>query len=334
MILVTGGTGFLGSHLIKALAQKNIPVRALRRKNSDTSHLADLNSQIEWIECDLRDPVGIEDTMQGVKQVYHCAATVSFNSRLRREMFSVNVEGTANVVNCALNAGIEKLVHVSSIASLGRVRGGATISENTRWTDSKLNSNYSKSKFNSEREVWRGLAEGLNVVIVNPSVILGPWKWNEGTARFFSRMWSGQSFYTDGVNGFVDVRDVVEIMMRLMDSSVSGERYIVSAENLSYRDLLTKIAHALNKKAPVRKAGKFLLNAAVFAETTRAFIANREPLINPETARFGQQKFFYDNSKIVDALNYRFRTMDKTIQDIAQLFLESIKSKSLSATFY
>lgn len=333
MILVTGGSGFLGSYLIRSLLKKDFRVRAIKRPDSNLSPLADLNSKIEWINCDVRDPLGMEEAMNGVEKLYHCASMVSFNSRKRKEMYSVNVEGTANVMNAALNMGVKKVLHVSSIATFGRVKGGAAINENTRWTESAVNSHYSKSKFRSEREVWRAMAEGLNGVIVNPAVILGAWFPDKGTSKFFNRVLQGQRFYTEGVNAFVDVRDCVSLMIQLMESEISNQRFIISSENLSYRTLLEKIAHHLNKKAPTKNANNFLLQSAVFAERIRSRLINREPLINPETARIGQEKYFYDNSKIINALQFKFKPIEETIKETAEKFMESTKQKSAVSIF-
>ncbi len=333
MILVTGGSGFLGSYLIRSLIKNNFPVRAIKRPDSDLSPLGDINSKIEWIDCDVRDPLGMEDAMNGIEKLYHCASMVSFNPRWRKEMYSVNVEGTANVMNSALNAGVKKVLHVSSIATFGRVKGGAMINESTRWTESVINSHYSKSKFRSEREVWKAMAEGLNGVIVNPAVILGAWFPHKGTSKFFNRVWKGQRFYTEGVNAFVDVRDCASLMIQLMESEISNERFIVSSENLSYKTLLENIAKHLGKNAPTKNANNFLLQSAVFAERIRSRLANREPLINPETARIWQEKYFYDNSKIINALQFKFKPVEETIKDTVGKFLERIKKESRVAVF-
>ena len=220
-VLITGATGFLGSYLLRSLIKSGHQnIRALRRPNSDHALVADIQGAVEWVEGDLLDPAALEDAMQGIRQVYHCAAIVSFDPRMVRTMLRANVEGTANVVNAALWEGVDKLVHVSSIAAIGRSPEEKKVSENTKWQRSPLHSNYAISKYLSEQEAWRGMAEGLNVSVVNPSVILGSGRWEDGPLQLFRLGWKAFPFYATGVSGFVDVRDVAQAMILLLLRSV------------------------------------------------------------------------------------------------------------------
>ncbi len=323
MILVTGGTGFLGSYLIRSLVAAGKPVRALYRK-APSPRLQDLSGKIEWVQGDILDVCALEDAMQGVTQVYHCAAVVSFQPGQAASLMKINVEGTANVVNLALDAGVKKLVYVSSVAAIGRAREQAAIDEDCEWEDSPNNSRYSVSKYQGEMEVWRGIAEGLDAVIVNPSIILGAGFWDEGSGTLLKNAWKEFPYYTEGVNGFVDVQDVVKAMMLLMDSPVSGERFILSADNWGYRQLFTVMAHALGKKPPHIAAKPWMAEVVWRLEKIKGLFTGKQPVVTKETARTAQLKVYYDNKKIRTALpEFNFRPLEETIREIAAAFLAS-----------
>lgn len=253
-ILITGATGLVGSHLVKRLGNLQKPVRALHRGQVSD----DLKSgKIEWVKGDILDVIALEQAMENIDQVYHCAASVSFNPATKAMMFKTNIEGTANVVNAAINAGVKKIVFVSSVAALGRIREGQTINETMNWTKETSNSNYGKSKYLAELEVWRGIGEGLKAVMVNPVIILGAADWSKGSAGIFKSAYNEFPWYTQGTGGFVDVLDVVEIMIQLMESDISGERFIISAENTSYQRVFSMIAKEFGKKPPNKKAFHF-----------------------------------------------------------------------------
>ncbi|MEO6168334.1 MAG: NAD-dependent epimerase/dehydratase family protein, partial [Chitinophagales bacterium] len=242
MIFVTGGTGFLGRHLLRALVLQNEPIRALKRLNSKMLQDEFKHGTIEWVDGNILDIPSLEEYMKGCSEVYHCAGMVSFQSRHRAALMKVNVEGTANIVNVALEKNIRKMVYVSSVAAIGRALNEVNVTEATEWDENGVHSNYGISKFLAEREVWRGIAEGLKAVIVNPSVIIGDGNWQEGTPRFFLNGWREMPAYTTGGTGFVAAKDVVEIMMRLMKSEIHRERFILNAEDWSYQKFLFQIA--------------------------------------------------------------------------------------------
>ncbi|HNE28527.1 MAG TPA: SDR family NAD(P)-dependent oxidoreductase, partial [Saprospiraceae bacterium] len=233
MILVTGGTGFVGSYLIRLLVQHGYHVRALRRADSAMHLVHDVADRVEWVEADVTDLVALEEAFEGVTQVCHCAAMVSFHPRDVRRMMQVNVDGTANIVNLCLHFGVRKLVHVSSIAAIGRSKERKHLDEKSPWVQSKVTSQYAISKYQGEQEAWRGHAEGLDVAIVNPAIILGSGYWNVGSGRFFQQVNDGLKFWPVGRSGFVDVRDVAQFMLLLLGNNISGERYILNAGNIS-----------------------------------------------------------------------------------------------------
>lgn len=322
MILVTGGTGFLGSYLIRALVAAGKPVRALYRQQP-SPRLEDISDKIEWIQGDILDVCSLEDAMAGVTQVYHCAAVVSFQADARERLMKINVEGTANVVNMALDAGVRKLLYVSSVAAIGRAKEGAEINEDCEWEDNKNNSRYAISKFQGEMEVRRGIAEGLDAVIVNPSIILGAGFWDDGSGTLLKNAWKEFPYYTTGVNGFVDVEDVVKAMIQLMDSDIQAERFILSADNWDYRQLFTTMAHSLGKKPPHIAAKPWMAEVVWRVEKVKGMLTGKRSVVTKETARTAQLKVYYSNRKLLDALpEFRFRPLEDTIQHIAAAFLQ------------
>ncbi len=331
MIFVTGGTGLVGSHLLFELAQRSQPIRALYRSEERRNHVLEvfgfysnepeeLFQRIEWIEGNLHDLGILEDVMKDVELVYHCAALVSFDARDRDRLFKINEEGTANIVHTALSAGVKKLAYVSSVASLGRVDDETAINEKTVWKSGPANSQYAISKYAAEQQVWKGTQESLPAVMVNPSLILGPGFWEAGSSKVFSSIANGFSFYSEGINGFVDVRDVASALVQLANSDIVNERFAVSAENRSYREVFTMIAEALGVKPPHRNTPKWLGSIVWRAEWLRSRLMGGSPMVTKETARTAQQKVYYSSEKLERALDFRFRPLGRTIQETAKHF--------------
>jgi nucleoside-diphosphate-sugar epimerase len=329
-ILVTGGTGFLGSYLLRQLLQDGqIKIRALRRPSSKMDLVADIVDQIEWVEGDVLDIFALEDALEGIHKVYHCAAVVSFDPRDRENMQRINVEGTANVVNLCLDLGIEKLLYVSSIAALGRIKPGQTLDEKSAWQASPYNTHYGISKFLAEQEVWRGITEGLNGVIINPSIILGPSRWDEGSAKFFPMIHQGFKFYPVGNSGLVDVRDVAAMMIQLMDGPISEERFIANGADLTYQHFFTLIAQALGVVPPKIRLSAFLKNLSWRMAWLQARFSSKRPLITAETARQSALTFHFSNQKSIDTLEFQYRPIEQTIAETAKSYVASLaKSKA------
>ncbi len=313
MILVTGGSGLLGKELISQLLAKGESVTALYNK----TFLPQFNSpQLQQFQCDILDIAGLEEIMQQqqIQQVYHCAAIVTFKPSRKKELFKINIEGTANVVNAALNSGVKKLVHVSSVAALGRIRPNETINETMNWTEETSNSNYGKSKYLGEMEVWRGIGEGLEAVIVNPTIILGDGDWNAGSSKIFKTIYEEFPWYSEGTTGFVDVRDVAKAMIALMESDVSAERFIISAENRSYREVFSMAASAFGKKAPSKKITPLLAELVWRLEAIKSFFSGNEPLVTKETAITALAQANFDNSKLPEFIpGFSYRPLGESI---------------------
>ena len=310
-ILVTGGAGLVGKELITQLLSKGESVVAIYNKTL----LPDFNSPLlQQVQCNILDVAGLEEIMPGIQQVYHCAALVNFNPSKKRELFKTNIEGTANIVNAALNAGVKKLVHVSSVAALGRIRENETINETMNWTEETSNSNYGQSKYLGELEVWRGTGEGLEAVIVNPTIILGGGDWKSGSSQIFKSVYEEFPWYADGVTGFVDVRDVAKAMITLMESNVSNQRFIISAENKSYRDVFNLIAKAFNKKPPHRAVTPFLAKVIWRLEAVKSLFTKKDPLVTKETAATALAIAKFDNSKLLKFLpGFNYTKLEDTI---------------------
>ncbi len=333
MILVTGGTGLVGSHVLYKLTKNGLRVRAFIRPGASrmlvhkvfgfySSDPETLLNRIEWCEGDILDVTSLENAMQGITQVFHCAAMVSFNPSDKPAMLMTNVQGTINVVNQCLISGVEKLCHVSSIATLGSDPDQEFTDEGEPWKDIPKSSAYAESKYLAEREVWRAMAEGLNAVIVNPSVILGPGNWNSGSSELFSIVWKGMNFYTEGINGYVDVNDVAGAMVALMDSNLHGSRYILNGGNHSYREILSLIAKGLGKTPPAINITPFLAEIAWRMYAAKGFVTGVKPAITKETARSSQKTYKYTSQKITRDLNYHFTPIEQCIAQTCSAFLK------------
>lgn len=333
MILITGATGLLGSYLAKLLLQKGEKVRAIRRKTSDLSLLGKHAGEIEWIEADVLDVLSLEEAMQGVQQVYHCAAVISFIPSEREYMLKVNIEGTANVMNAAMHCGIKRVMHVSSEAAFGYAPEGKIIDETYADPNIKKRPYYYVSKHYGEREAWRAYAEGLDVIIVCPSTLIGGGWWSHQPNSLFREVYNGLSFYTQSVNGFIDVRDAADCMVRLMESNISGEKFLLTAENLSLRDFIWMIADELKVRRPYIAVGKWLMNFAWRYEVIKAWLTRQNPILTKESAEVTEINFRYSNKKITEALNYRFIPIQQTVRETAALFLESHKQGKAYGVF-
>lgn len=314
----------VGSYLLYELTRRGHKVRALLRpgkKPYDTRKLFNclsvenehLIDQVEWFEGDVLDPFSLQQAMQGIDYVYHCAAFISFNPRELKEMLAVNVEGTANVVNACIENGVKKLCHVSSIASLGQAEKGEMIDENAKWKTSRINSGYAISKYGGEREAWRGIEEGLNAVIVNPSIIIGAGCHPKATNKLFHSIKKFIPYYSSGVNGYVDVRDVVAAMILLMESAISGERFVLNSENLSLREFFIKAADILGKPHPRIAINSSVMLVIAWLDEMRGRLTKSSPLITRENVRSALSKSFYSAEKFKSAFNFTFIPMTESL---------------------
>jgi nucleoside-diphosphate-sugar epimerase len=331
MILVTGGTGLVGSHLLYHLSIKNDNIRAIYRTKSSLEKVkkvfsyytsdTTLFSKIEWFKADITNVPEMISAFIGVKHLYHCAAFISFNPRDYREMRKVNIHGTAIMVNLAIDAKIDKLCFVSSIAAVGDAKIGQDIIDETcEWNKELDNSGYSITKFGAEMEVWRASQEGVDVVIVNPGVILGSGFWETGSGKLFKQVHNGFNYYTEGITGFVSVQDVVKPMIQLMNTDVKNERFILVSENKSYAHVLFAIANAFDKKRPTVKIKKWQTEIFWRFAWLVSKINGVAPLLSKYSARSAHTVSKYSSEKILKTITYEFESIDNSIKRVCSNF--------------
>ncbi len=299
-------------------------VRALRRKPNHLPWIPEsIRKQVQWIEGDILDVVSLEEAMQGVDGVIHAAAKVSFHPADRKEMYRVNVDGTANVVNIALETGVRRLIHISSVAALGRTENESWVNEESKWVDNPVQTHYARSKFKAELQVWRGMAEGLEGLILNPSTILGYGDWNSGSCALFKQVRDGFPWYTEGVNGFVDVQDVALATRLAYTGDQTEQRYLICAENWLFRDLQQAMAEGFGVKGPSRKANPFLLALAWRMAAVKGWLTGKPALLSKESARVGISKTYFDNKKFLqDFPSFQYRPLSETIGAACQRYLQ------------
>lgn len=317
-VFLTGITGLLGSEVSRQLLEKGYKVRALVRNPAKAP-----DPDIEYVQGDILDITALTEQMEGMDYVIHTAAVVSFAPKDRNEMYKTNVEGTANVVNACLASPVKKLCHVSSIAAFGRPplsemkkMDRVEIDEEQKWVSSGTNSHYAITKYLGECEVWRGAAEGLNMVIVNPSIILGESDWEISSTRLFKYVYDEKPFYPEGFLNFTDVKDVASALIRLMESDIREERFCISAGMISYKEFFDKIADRFGKKKPRFKVSAGMMGALWRFEALKSFLTGGAPLITKETAKTAQLKILQKNDKIRKALDFEFRTIDETLDRV------------------
>ena len=331
MILVTGGTGLVGSHLLYHLTLKNDEIRATYRTKSSLEKVkkvfsyytsdTSLFDKIEWCKADITKVPDMILAFKSVNQVYHCAAFISFNPKDYIEMRKVNIHGTAIVVNLCIDAKVDKLCYVSSIAAVGDAKiGQEFIDETCEWNKELDNSGYSITKFGGEMEVWRASQEGVDVVIVNPGVILGSGFWDAGSGKLFSQVYHGFNYYTEGVTGFVSVQDVVKAMIQLVNSSIKNERFILVSENKTYKEVLFAIADAFGKKRPSVKIKKGQTELFWRFAWVVSKITGVTPLLSKYSARSTHTISKYSSKKIKEKLDFDFEDVQDSINRICKKF--------------
>jgi nucleoside-diphosphate-sugar epimerase len=324
MILVTGGTGLIGSHLLHELCRQSRDVRALKRSTSNVKQTqklfhyyspndSTLFDKIQWVDGDVEDYLSLLDALEGVEEVYHCAAMVSFAKRDIQRMLEVNVGGTANMVDASLETGVKRFCHVSSVASLGGPVDGKMVTEESIWGKSKGKSGYAVSKFRSEMEVWRGIELGLNATMVNPSVIIGPGRWDTGSGQIFGTLANGFPFYTKGITGYVDVRDVVDSMISAMDKQLWGRRFIINGENVSHQKVFELIAQANGHKPPTIEVKPWMTSVAWRGAWLVSQFTRKSPAITRDTANSGHSTTYYSSQRMIEDLGVKPRTIAEAV---------------------
>jgi nucleoside-diphosphate-sugar epimerase len=327
MLLITGANGLVGSAVARMAIAQGIAVRAIKRPQSDMSLLQDIENQIDWVLGDVLDIPSLTDALVGITHVVHTAAVVSFVPKDRPKMYKTNVEGTANVVNACLASHVSKLCFLSSVASLGRpdpkrinADEDIVITEAQRWETSSLNSHYAKTKYQAEQEVWRGIAEGLNAVMVCPSIVLGEGDWTKSSTQLFKFAYDQRAFYPKGDINYVDVLDVAQAILQLTYSEITDQRFTLSAGKVSYKVFLEKLADRFGKRPPRYLVKQWMSEILWRIEAIRTMITGQAPLLTKETAHSSAFRFVYPSTKIKEALNFSFRDLDSTIERCCAYF--------------
>ena len=332
MILVTGGTGLVGSHLLVRLVQENEPVKATYRTLESiektkkvfsyyTNTTKDLFTNIEWIQADITDVPSMTPAFKDVKKVYHCAAVISFDPADYRTMRKVNIHGTAIIANLAIDAKVEKLCFVSSIATIGDDPKKEFANEENDWGGNEKNNGYAITKYGAETEVWRASQEGVDVVIVNPGVILGSGFWDSGSGKMFTQIHKGFQFYSEGVTGFIGVKDVVGCMVQLMQSNCKNERFILVSENKSFKEVLFSIAEAFGKKKPIRCVQPWQASLLWRWEWLVSKITSRKIRMSKYTAKTLFRKTYYSSEKCKIQLEVTFKSAEEVIKQVSKEYL-------------
>ncbi len=322
MIAITGASGLLGRFIASKFISNGEKIIGLTRDTSKALKSDHPQINIDWREVNILDPISLNESLKDVHTVIHSAALVSFNQRRAKEIFDTNATGTKNVVDACLAVGVKKLIHISSVAALGRQKGLYHINEDSTWMNSKLNSDYALSKYQAELEVYRGYEEGLHVSIVNPSVILAPSDWNISSSQIFKYIWKERPFYTEGILNYVDVRDVANMVYILYTSNFNGERFIASANNISFKNIFEEIGKRFNKRSPHIKVNPALAKAIAHLEAIRSFLTNQEPIITKQTLQMAGEAVCYDNKKAVEKLKISFRTLEETLDFCCNHYLQ------------
>jgi nucleoside-diphosphate-sugar epimerase len=332
MVLVTGGTGFLGAYIVKNLVEKNIGVRAIRRSEKTPFFIPHcIIDKVEWVDGDVLDVVSLDEAMQGVDGVIHSAAYVSFYKKERSRMYQINVEGTANVVNAAIEQNIPRFVHISSVAAIGRKTKAEVVTEEKKWEEDKANTHYAISKHKAELEVWRGFAEGLNGAIINPSTILGYGDWHASSCTIFKTAYNEFPWYTKGINGFVGVEDVAKASVQLFLSGIRDKRFIATTDNISFEQLFNCITENFGKQKPHREVTPVLAEIAWRIEALKSWITGKKPLLTRETASVSQNKTRFDNGALLKALpGFSYTPLETVIKNACEKYLRALQSGELS----
>lgn len=329
MIAVTGSTGLVGTHLLAHLAESTQAVKAFYRTSTKKDQALRVISDVygddvkqsvadmQWFLIDILDITALSTHLTDVDQIYHCAGKISNKPAEIKMTRKINIEGTANIMNMALKLGVQKVCHVSSVAALGHNENGM-IDEDAVRDNNKSVSNYSIAKYGAEMEAWRCAQEGLNVTIVNPGIIIGEGFYETGSGQLLNMVKSKTNFYVDKVGGFVDVKDVVKAMIKLMQQEAFNSRFILVAENLSFKEVMRKLAGHLGQKPPKFKLSKIILYIVLLSELILGLLKIKKRLLTRQMINELNSKTYYDNKKIKATINLKFTSIDETLKRVAK----------------
>jgi len=311
-ILITGITGLFGSYLAKEFSSLGI-IHGLKRKSSEHRLLENLDFDIVWHEGDVLDPESIAESLKGIDLVIHSAGVVSFDPKEKDLMYEVNVRGTSTLVNVMLDQGVKNLIHVSSVAAIGRSAEIMSVSEDYKWTQSPLNTDYSISKYWAEMEAWRGSQEGLNLLVVNPSILLAKVNDKRSSTQIYNYLFEGRHFYPSGNVNYIDIRDAAHLVSKLFQDKIWGERFILSKESLPYKDFFERMGEEFQIKAPNKRISTRLLKVLLFFNSLASLLGLGSSILSRQTALIAQQKVFFDNGKIEKQFEFKYKSLKETL---------------------
>lgn len=323
MILITGANGLIGSQICKYLISEDLPFKALKRKGSDISLLPD--DKVNWVDGDILDAVLLREYLRGVSVVIHCAAIVSYHKEDEQLMYHVNVKGTRNIVDVCIEEGVQQFIHISSIAALGKKPNQLEVDENNDWVESPVNSAYARTKYLSELEVWRGFHEGMGVCVVNPSVVLAPGDGKRSSSKLLKYVWDEKKFYTKGMLNYVDVRDIAKVVIEIYKNNIVGERFILNAGNITYKDIFERIANRFEKKSPTFLVGESLLKVIYVLDQIKYFFTRIKPVVTKEMLKSTRSNYLYVNNKSRDFFKMNYTPLDETLDWVCLNFKQQIK---------
>ncbi|MDH5474183.1 MAG: NAD-dependent epimerase/dehydratase family protein [Cyclobacteriaceae bacterium] len=323
MILITGANGLIGSQICKYLISEDLPFKALKRKGSDISLLPD--DKVNWVDGDILDAVLLREYLRGVSVVIHCAAIVSYHKEDEQLMYHVNVKGTRNIVDVCIEEGVQQFIHISSIAAFGKKPNQLEVDENNDWVESPVNSAYARTKYLSELEVWRGFHEGMGVCVVNPSVVLAPGDGKRSSSKLLKYVWDEKKFYTKGMLNYVDVRDIAKVVIEIYKNNIVGERFILNAGNITYKDIFERIANRFEKKSPTFLVGESLLKVIYVLDQIKYFFTRIKPVVTKEMLKSTRSNYLYVNNKSRDFFKMNYTPLDETLDWVCLNFKQQIK---------
>ncbi len=327
-IAITGATGLIGSYLLRYLVSEGYTnIRALSRKSSRTELVEPVRKEVEWTIGDILDITLLDEFVRDADIVIHAAAIVSFSRANRTHLMDINVRGTANVINACLANGVSQFVHISSTSALGTVKGNQAVDENTEWKKGKLNTPYAKSKFMAELEAFRGYAEGLDVRVVNPTIVLGSGFWDRSSSNLIPKIAAGIPIYPRGSNGFVDVRDVAQLIEKVCDRGHSGERYISCGGHLPYRKLMQIVSDELGQPPPSYPLRNWMIPLVIFYFRIARLFGSKGSSVTSQSLNIAQAHRRFDNTKSVESLGMNYRPIEQSIRETTQQFKQSMTSE-------
>lgn len=323
-ILITGANGLIGSYISRQLLKNTAhDIYAIKRASSNLTLLETVSNKIKWIEGDLRSLEKIESQLAGMDLIIHTAGIVSYHKEDIQLMYQVNHHSTRELVNLCLTHGIKDFIFLSSVSAINHGRPDLTIDESSRFTEGSHNTDYGKSKHLAEMEVWRASQEGLNVSVLNPSIVLGAGIWANSSLQMFKQVWDGMPLLTPGSNGFVDVRDIAKVCEQLIEKGIDGQQYVLHAENKTYEEIISTISNGLNKKIPKKYLSKNMIPFLVAFEKCRSFLLRKRPLLTSIALEKSLERQKYNGSKMTSELGISYRSIDQSLQESCQAFLQS-----------